>query len=92
MSPLQLSKILKNIGPTMAQKLVNAGIDTPEKLRKLGAKKSYLRIHQSGGFCGKFHAGYVYALEGAIANCHWLKIPKSKKEEFKKFTQKLRVK
>ncbi len=92
MSPLQLSKILKNIGPTMAQKLVNAGLDTPEKLKKMGAKKAYLRIHQSGGFCGKFHAAYLYALEGAIMDCDWLKIPENKKREYKEFTEELRQK
>lgn len=90
MSPQELTQKLRNIGPTMAQKLCNAGIDTPEKLKKLGAKKAYLLIHQSGGFCGKFHAGYLYALEGAIRGCDWLKLPESIKREFKAFTQELR--
>ncbi len=92
MSPLQLSKMFKNVGPVVAQKLITAGIDTPEKLRKAGAKKAYLRIHQSGGFCGKFHAAYLYALEGAIRDCDWLKIPESKKREYKAFTEELRQK
>lgn len=91
MSPKQLAQQLRNIGPVVAQKLITAGIDTPEKLRKAGAKKAYLRIHQSGGFCGKFHAAYLYALEGAIRDCDWLKIPENKKREYKTFTEKLRV-
>jgi hypothetical protein len=74
----------------MAQKLYNAGIDTPEKLKKLGTKKAYLLIHQNGGFCGKFHAGYLYALEGAIRDCDWLKLPPGTKSEFKAFTERLR--
>lgn len=92
MTAEQLSKSLANIGPTMAKKLINAGIDTPEKLRKLGAKQAFLQIHQSGGFCGKFHAAYLYGLQGAIIGCDWREIPKEMKEDFKKFTEELRNK
>ncbi len=81
MSPKQLAKQLRNIGPTVAAKLIMAGIDTPEKLKKYGAKEAFLRIHRSGGFCGKFHAAYLYALEGAITDCDWRKIPEKKKRE-----------
>lgn len=86
----QLADSLRNIGPVVAQKLINAGIDSPEKLRKLGAKKAYLKILESGGFCGKFHAVYLYALEGAIIDCDWREIPEKTKKEFKAFTQNLR--
>ena len=91
-TPKQLAKQLQNMGVIVATKLIQAGIDSPQKLKKLGAKKAYLRIHQSGGFCGKFHAAYLYGLEGAIRNCHWTKIPQSKKEEFRAFTNELREK
>ncbi len=90
MSPLQLAKSLRNIGPVVAQKLIIAGVDTPEKLKKYGAKEAYLRILRSGGFCGKFHAAYLYALEGAIIDCDWRRLPKSKQAEFKKFTEEIR--
>ena len=33
----ELSKQLKNVGPKLAEKLIEAGIDTPDKLRQLGA-------------------------------------------------------
>ncbi len=78
-----LAKQLRNIGSTVAQKLINAGIENPEQLKKLGAKEAYIRILRSGGFCGKFHAAYLYALEGAITNCDWRKIPESKKANLK---------
>ncbi len=90
MTPEELAKSLRNIGPTVAKKLINAGIDTPAKLKKLGAKKAFLRIHQTGGFCGKFHAAYLYALEGAIIDCDWREIPEEIKKDFKAFTEKLR--
>lgn len=90
MTPEQLAKQLRNIGPIVAEKLIKAGIDSPEKLKKMGAKKAYLKILETGGFCGKFHAAYLYALEGAIIDCDWREIPKKTKEEFKAFTQELR--
>ena len=90
MTAEELAKELRNIGPIVAQKLINAGIDTPAKLKKMGAKKAYLRILQSGGFCGKFHAAYLYALEGAIRDCDWRALPVNKNKEFKAFTQELR--
>ena len=37
----QLSKQLKNIGPKLAERLVSVGIDTPEKLKELGAKVAF---------------------------------------------------
>ena len=36
-----LAKQLRNIGPKLAAKLVEAGIDSPEKIRRIGAKKSF---------------------------------------------------
>ena len=89
-TPQQLAKQLRNIGPTCATQLIRVGIDTPEKLRKLGAIKAYMMIISSGGFCGTAHAAYLYALEGAILDCDWRAIPPQKKEEFKQFTASLR--
>ena len=37
----KLAKQLRNVGPKLAARLVEAGIDTPEKLRRMGAKKAY---------------------------------------------------
>ncbi len=83
----QLTNQLRNVGPIMAKKLIQANINTPKQLREMGAKKAYLHIHGSGGFCGKFHAAYLYALEGAICNCDWRDISQEKKEDFKAFTE-----
>lgn len=85
-----LTQQLRNIGPVMAQKLLDAGIHSPEQLREIGAEEAYLRIYAAGGFCDKFHASYLYALEGAILDCDWLAIPAARKAEFKAFTQSLK--
>ena len=85
-----LQKELKNIGPAMAVRLVKVGIDSPKKLRKVGAKKAFIMLHKKGQFCGKYNAAYLYALEGAIRDCDWRAIPESVKKEFKKYTAELR--
>ena len=86
----QLAQSLKNIGPKTASQLINAGIDTPKKLRDRGAKQAFMDIQASGGFCGCFNAAYLYALEGAILDCDWRDIPEKRKSEFKEFTSELR--
>ena len=86
----KLQKELKNIGPVMVKKLVNIGIDSPTKLRKMSAKKAFLKLYEKGQFCSKYHAAYLYALEGAIRGCDWRAIPDKLKEEYKEYTAKLR--
>ncbi len=86
----RLEKELRNIGPVMARRLVKAGIETPEKLRKLGAKKAFLKICDTGGFCSRYNSAYLYALEGAIRECDWREIPEQLKREYKEFTSALR--
>lgn len=85
-----LQKELKNIGPVMAKKLVKIGVDSPAKLRKMGARKVFLKLYDEGQFCSKYHAAYLYALEGAIRNCDWRAIPKKLKNECKEYTAQLR--
>ena len=85
-----LQKELTNIGPEIAAKLVKVGIDSPEKLKRLGAKKAFLKLHEKGQFCGKYNADYLYALEGAIRGCDWRAIPERLKNEYKKYTAELR--
>ena len=87
-----LAKQLRNVGPKLAAKLVEAGIDTPEKLRRIGAKKAFEKMYPAGDFYGDFNAAYLYALEGAIRDCDWLDIPEKIKQEYKKYAQNLQTK
>lgn len=87
-----LAKQLRNVGPKLAKKLVEAGIDSPEKLRQIGAKKAFERMYPAGDTYGDFNAAYLYALEGAIRNCDWLEIPDKIKQEYKEFAQNLQAK
>lgn len=89
---INLAKKLRNVGPKLAGKLIGVKIDTPEKLRQLGAKKAFEKMYAHGDSYGDFNAAYLYALEGAIQDCDWLSIPESVKSEFKKFAQELQRK
>ena len=87
-----LAKQLRNIGPKLAAKLIEADIDTPEKLRKLGARRAFEKMYATGDSYGDFNAAYLYALEGAIRNCDWLEIPDKIKQEYKEYAQRLQSK
>ena len=87
-----LAKQLRNVGPKLAAKLVEAGIDTPAKLRQMGAKKAFTKMYPAGDAYGDFNAAYLYALDGAIRDCDWLDLPADIKREYKKFAQDLQRK
>ena len=87
-----LAKKLRNIGPKLAAKLIEAGIDSPEKLRSIGAKKAFEKMYADGDSYGDFNAAYLYALEGAIRDCDWLEIPQKIKQEYKEYAQNLQAK
>ena len=78
------------MAPRWPQKLVKAGINSSEKLRKLGAKKAFLKLYEKGLLFEGYNAAYLYALEGAIRDCDWRAIPEKLKKEFKKYTAELR--
>ena len=81
---------LRNIGPACAEQLVMVGIDTPEKLERLGAKEAFLQIFSKYAYTNCVNACYLYALYGAIHNLDWREIPAHKKDEFKQFTKDIR--
>jgi len=87
-----LVKQLRNVGPKLAARLIDAGIDSPEKLRTLGAKRAFETMYARGDAYGDYNAAYLYALEGAIRDCDWLKIPEDVKAEYKQYAQNLQAK
>lgn len=84
-----LAKQLRNIGPAMAKKMLAAGIDSPEKLHKLGAKEAYKLMYATGDSYGDHNAAYLHALEGAIRDCDWADVPDSIRQEHQKFAREL---
>ena len=59
-----LLSALPNIGKVTERQLKEAGIETPEQLRKIGAKEAFLRIRKKSdpGACVRV----LYGLQGAI--------------------------
>lgn len=80
-------KELPNIGDTLQSKLESVGIDSEEKLRKIGSLDAFLRMRKKGvASC----VNTLYALEGAIKNMRWHNLSwesrKYLKQELEKFS------
>ena len=73
---------LPNIGKTLQEKLIKAGITTPQELRNTSSENALLQIRtidESACF------NMLCALEGAIQGIRWHGLPKERKEELKQF-------
>ncbi len=88
----QIAEMMKlpNLGKVTAERIVNAGVDSPAKLRELGAKEVYWRLFEKEGWSQTLCPCFLYALEGAITGEKWNMIPQKKKDEFKKFSKDVR--
>lgn len=80
-------KSMANIGSEMAKKLPAVGIDSPEKLTRLGAKQAFFRLKEAYPQVCLVH---LYALEGAIQNTEFNLLSEEKKKELKEFSDFLK--
>lgn len=77
---------LPNIGKVAEELLVNAGIDTPEKLISAGSKEAFLRIRlQDPTSC--LHM--LYGLEGAVQGIRDCELSIETKQDLKAFFKTL---
>jgi len=75
---------LRGIGKELEQKLKSVDISTVEELKKIGSKKTFVRLKlQNPSVC----ATYLYALEGAIAGIDFKHLPDATKQELKDFSK-----
>lgn len=72
---------LKNIGPASVRQLRDVGIENEAALRQLGALAAYRRLKHA--FPRDVSLVMLYALEGALAGCHWNHLPPGVKEKLK---------
>lgn len=72
---------LKNIGPASARQLREVGIADAAALRKLGAVAAYRRLKHA--FPRQVSLVMLYALEGALRDCHWNRLPDGVKDSLK---------
>ncbi|MBS0194077.1 MAG: TfoX/Sxy family protein [Proteobacteria bacterium] len=69
---------LLNVGPKSAAWLRQVGIRSREQLIEAGALGAFIKIKRAG-----FRPGLnlLYALEGAILDCHWRDLPEGRRGE-----------
>jgi DNA transformation protein and related proteins len=69
---------LRNIGPKSAAWLRQVGLRTEEDLRAIGALDAFIKVKRAGF---KPSLNLLYALEGALQNCHWQDVPAERRSE-----------
>lgn len=69
---------LRNIGPKSAAWLRQVGLRTREDLAAVGPVEAWLRIRRAGF---KPSSSLLYALEGALQDCHWQQVPPARREQ-----------
>jgi hypothetical protein len=69
---------LPNIGPKSAAWLRQVGIRSREQLIEAGTIATFIKVKRAG-----FRPGLnlLYALEGAIRDCHWRDVPEARRAE-----------
>ena len=81
-----LSK-LPNIGKTLAEKLIQCGITSPDDLKSIGSENSFIRIKTiDHNAC----INMLYALEGAIQGIRWHNLDNNRKLELTEFYNRLK--
>jgi len=69
---------LRNIGPKSAAWLRQVGLRSREDLEAVGAVEAFMRVKRAGF---KPSLNLLYALEGALLDCHWQVVPESRRTE-----------
>ena len=69
---------LRNIGPKSAAWLRQVGLRSRADLETAGALDAFMRVKRAGF---KPSLNLLYALEGALLDCHWQEVPESRRSE-----------
>lgn len=69
---------LRNIGPKSAAWLRQVGLRTQEDLAAVGSVEAFLRVKRAGF---RPSLNLLYALEGALLDCHWQQLPEVRRSE-----------
>ncbi|MFC3550360.1 TfoX/Sxy family protein [Lysobacter cavernae] len=69
---------LRNIGPKSAAWLRQVGLRTHEDLAAVGTVEAFMRVKRAGF---KPTLNLLYAIEGALLDCHWQEIPDERRSE-----------
>ena len=69
---------LRNIGPKSAAWLRQVGLRTREDLVEAGTVGAFMKVRRAGF---KPSLNLLYALEGALKDCHWQEVPEARRTE-----------
>ena len=69
---------LRNIGPKSAAWLRQVGLRTREDLAAAGTVDAFMRVKRAGFKPG---LNLLYAIEGALNDCHWQEVPDERRVE-----------
>jgi hypothetical protein len=69
---------LRNIGPKSAAWLRQVGLRTEADLVAVGPVEAYMRVRRAGF---KPTLNLLYALEGALCDCHWQDVPEARRQQ-----------
>lgn len=69
---------LRNIGPKSAAWLRQVGLHTREDLAAAGPVDAYMRVRRAGF---RPSMNLLYALEGALQDCHWQEVPDARRQQ-----------
>lgn len=69
---------MRNIGPKSAAWLRQVGLRSFEDLQRVGSVEAFAKIKRAGF---KPSLNLLYALEGALLDCHWQQLPEVRRGE-----------
>ena len=69
---------MRNIGPKSAAWLRQVGLRTPEDIAAVGTVEAFMRVKRAGF---KPTLNLLYAIEGALQDCHWQEITDERRNE-----------
>ena len=75
---------LRNIGPTIAQRLREVGIRTRTDLERVGAAEAFRLVTQRYPNRTISVCYYLYSLQGALMDVHWDDLPAALKDDLRR--------
>src|SRR5690606_15786979 len=69
---------LRNIGPKSAARLRQVGLRSAADLAATGAVAAFMKVKRAGFKPG---LNLLYALEGALLDCHWHDVPEARRQQ-----------
>jgi hypothetical protein len=72
------SSKIRNVGPKSAAWLRQVGVRSTEDLARTGPVEAFLKVKRAGF---RPSLNLLYAMAGALAECHWADLPEARKQE-----------